>query len=161
MTLSLTPRLLAAALTAAAALSLPGCAQPPTGIPSAENIRGLKPSGTVTMRQFFVSGTGAGSGVLAFGGRTYPFTMIGTLIGPVAISALEASGTVYNLSDPSQFSGSYLQGTGPLAVTASLTPLPGEIWLKNNHGVIMRLQGQQTGLMLSRGRYEFLITLGP
>ena len=80
-------------------------------------------------------------------------------MGPGAISAFQASGTVYNLRDPSLFSGTYLQGTGGLAVTASLSPLPGEIWLKNNNGVILRLRGEQTGLALTSGRSELFINL--
>ncbi len=150
-----------AALAFAIAVGLVGCAEPPTAIPTLESVRGLKPSGAVTIGQLFIAGTGVGSGNLTFGGRTYPFTLVGTLIGPGALSALEASGTVYNLTDVSQFSGSYIQGSAQLAVAASIRPLPGEIWLKNNHGVIIRLQGQQTGLALTRGRYEIFIRLGP
>ena len=39
-------------------LPLAGCETPPSGVPTAADIRGLRPSGTVTMTQFFVSGTG-------------------------------------------------------------------------------------------------------
>ena len=48
MTNSFTRRSAAAAL-AATTLALAGCAIAPTGVPTAESIRGLKPSGTVTM----------------------------------------------------------------------------------------------------------------
>ena len=154
-------RPIAAALALGSALALAGCAEPPTGVPNAESIRDLKPSGAVTMGQLFIGGTGVGSGTLAFNGRTYPFALIGTLIGPGALSALEASGTVYNLHDVSQFAGSYIQGSPQLAVAASIRPLPGEIWLKNNHGVIIRLHGEQTGIALTRGRYELLIKMTP
>jgi hypothetical protein len=155
------PRSIGAALAVIAALAVVGCAQAPTGVPTAESVRGLKPSGTVTMNQAVVAGTAFGSGILTFRGAAYPFTVLGTAIGPGAIAGLSASGTVYNLRDPSQFSGSFLQGTGGLAVAASLTPLPGEIWLKNNNGVVLRLQAEQTGLALTRGRYELFINLAP
>ena len=152
---------LAPSLAIVSALALTGCAIAPTGVPSEQSLRGLNPSGAVTMNQALIVGTAFGTGLLTFQGQTHSFTILGTMIGPGAIAGLQASGTVYNLTDLSQFSGTYLQGTGGLAVTASITPLPGEIWLKNNHGVILRLQAQQTGLSLTRGRSELFINLAP
>jgi hypothetical protein len=108
------------------------------------------------MTQAFVTGLGAGSGVLTFRGRSYPFTLTGSLIGLGAISTLQASGEVYNLRDISQFSGPWIQGTGSLAITAKAT---GEIWLENRNGVIMRLSAAQAGLTFSEGRYEIFIQL--
>jgi hypothetical protein len=135
---------------------LAGCAIPPSGIPTEASIRGLRPSGHVTMNQAFVAATGLGNGTLAFRGRTYPFTLIGSLIGPGAISTMQASGEVYNLHDVSQFSGPWIQGTGSLAVTARAN---GVIWLENRNGVIMRLDAAQAGLTFSSGRYELYIRL--
>jgi hypothetical protein len=108
------------------------------------------------MTQAFVFGLGAGSGTLTFRGRSYPFTLLGSLIGLGAISTLQASGEVYNLHDVSQFSGSWIQGTGSLAITAKAN---GEIWLENRNGVIMRLNAAQAGLTFSQGRYELYIQL--
>ena len=45
---------------------------------------------------------------------------------------MQASGEVYNLHDVSQFSGSWVQGAGSLAITAKAK---GEIWLENRNGV--------------------------
>lgn len=137
-------------------LALAGCAIPPSGIPTAASIRGLRPSGTVTMTQVFVAGSGVGSGALAFRGRSYPFTLIGSLIGLGAISTMQASGEVYRLNDVSQFSGPWIQGTGSLAIT---TRANGEIWLENRNGVVMRLSAAQAGLTFSTGRYELYIQL--
>jgi hypothetical protein len=108
------------------------------------------------MTQVFLSGVGAGSGSLTFRGRTYPFTLTGSLIGLGAISTMQASGEVYNLRDVSQFSGSWIQGTGSLAIT---TRANGEIWLENRSGIIMRLNAAQAGLTFSQGRYELYIQL--
>jgi hypothetical protein len=149
-------RFIAAILAASTLLPLAGCAIPPSGIPTAADIRGLRSSGSVTMTQVFLSASGVGSGTLTFRGRTYPFTLIGSLIGPGAISTLQASGEVYNLHDISQFSGPWIQGTGSLAITAKAT---GEIWLENRNGVIMRLNAAQAGLTFSQGRYELTIQL--
>jgi hypothetical protein len=151
-------RAIAAAFAALSLLPLAGCEIPPSGIPSAASIRGLKPSGAVTMTQAYLVGTGVGSGALEFRGRTYPFTLLGSLIGPGSISTMQASGEVYKLSDVSQFSGPWIQGTGSLAVS---TKGNGEIWLENRNGVIMRLSAAQAGLTASTGRYELYIQLSP
>ena len=76
----------AAAIALLSLLPLASCEIPPSGVPTAADIRGVRPSGTVTMTQFFVSGTGLGSGTLTFRGRTYPFTLIGSLNGLGAIA---------------------------------------------------------------------------
>jgi hypothetical protein len=135
---------------------LAGCEIPPSGVPTAADIRGLKPSGRVTMTQFFVSGTGVGSGTLTFKGRSYPFTLIGSLNGLGALATTQASGEVFKLSDVSQFPGAWIQGNGNLAVSTLAT---GELLLENRNGVIMRLTAQQAGITLSNGRYEIFIEL--
>ena len=147
---------IAAILAVLALLPLAGCQIPPSRIPTAASIRGLRPSGAVTMTQIFVSASGVGSGSLNFRGRTYPFTLVGSLIGLGAISTLQASGEVYKLRDVSQFSGPWIQGTGSLAIT---TKANGQLWLENRKGVVMRLTAAQAGLTFSSGRYELYIQL--
>ena len=51
----------AAAIVLLSLLPLAGCETPPSGVPTAADIRGVRPSETVTMTQFFVSGTGSGA----------------------------------------------------------------------------------------------------
>src|SRR5580698_4651471 len=145
---------IAAILTVLTLLPLAGCQIPPSGIPTEASIRGLRPSGTVTMTQVFLSSSGVGSGTLIFRGRTYPFTLVGSLIGLGAISTLQASGEVYRLNDVSQFSGPWIQGTGSLAIIAKAN---GELWLENRNGVVMGLTAAQAGLTFSSGRYELYI----
>jgi hypothetical protein len=149
-------RFIAATFAVSALLPLAGCAIPPSGIPTAADIRGLRPSGAVTMTQVFVSASGVGGGTLTFRGRSYPFTLVGSLLGPGAISTMQASGEVYKLTDISQFSGPWIQGTGSLAITSGAN---GEIWLENRNGIIMRLNAAQAGLTFSQGRYELYIQL--
>jgi hypothetical protein len=149
-------RFIAVRLAAFTLMALAGCEIPPSGIPSEASIRGLRPSGYVTMTQVFVSASGVGSGTLAFRGRTYPFTLVGSLIGLGAISTLQASGEVYKLRDVSEFSGAWIQGTGSLAIT---TKANGELLLENRNGVVMRLSAAQAGLTFSEGRYELYIQL--
>jgi hypothetical protein len=97
------------------------------------------------MTQVFVSASGVGGGSLNLTGR-----------GPGAISTMQASGEVYKLTEVSQFSGPWIQGTGSLAITAKAN---GEIWLENRNGIIMRLNAAQAGLTFSQGRYELYIQL--
>ena len=147
---------LGGAAALAALIALAGCATPPTGVPTAADIRGLKPSGAARVTEFFVSGSGIGRGTLVFRGRTYPFVLTGELIGLGAVTTLEASGEVYNLKDPAQFPGAWIQGTRNLAISGTAT---GDLWLKNNNGVIMHLVATNAGLILSTGRFEVFIEL--
>jgi hypothetical protein len=139
-------------------LTLAGCASSPvpTVVPTAQSIAGLSPSGSVTMSEAFVGGAGVGKGVLTFQGKTYPFRLIGTVIGPGAVSKLDVSGDVYKLDDISQFPGPYAQGNGQVGLQTSGA---GDLWLQNKAGVVMHLTGTQTGVALSLGRDEIIIEL--
>ena len=142
-----------------ALLSLAGCASNPIPmqVPTAQSIAGLAPSGTVTMTEVFAGGGGLGKGTLSFKGKTYPFKLIGTVIGPGSVSKLDVAGDVYKLDDISQFSGPYVEGTGAIGLETSGA---GDLWLQNKAGVVMHLTGTQTGVTLSLGKDEILIELG-
>ena len=135
---------------------LAGCATPPAVVPTAADVRGLKPSGQVSLEEVFLSGAGLGRGALTFHGQKYPFTLTGELNGLGALAGIQGAGEVFNLKDVSQFAGAYIQGAGPLAVGS----VPGEIWLKNTQGVIIRLRGLQNGITVSSGRYAIFVQLG-
>lgn len=137
-------------------VALAGCATPPAVIPTAADVRGLRATASVDLTEVFVSGTGLGGGTLTFNGRRYPFTLTGELNGLGALSGIQGEGAVYNLADVSKFAGAYIQGSPPL----SLGSLPGEIWLKNTNGVIIRLTGLQNGVTVSSGRSEIFVRLG-
>jgi len=144
------------AVVALASVALAGCATPPAVVPTAADVRGLRPSATVDLTEVFLSGTGVGGGTLTFAGRRYPFTLAGELNGLGALSGIEGAGDVYNLTDASKFAGAYIQGGPPVSVGS----LPGEIWLRNTNGVIIRLTGLQNGVTLGSGRYEIFVRLG-
>jgi hypothetical protein len=146
------------ALSILAMLSIAGCASSPipTTVPTAQSIAGLSPSGTVTLTEAFVGGAGVGKGVLRYGGKTYPFRLIGTVVGPGSVSKIDVSGDVYKLDDISQFRGPYAQGTGQVGLETSGA---GDLWLQNKAGVIMHLTGTQTGVTLSLGRDEIIIEM--
>lgn len=111
----------------------------------------LKPSGTLTISQtrvaFLVSGN-AGGGTLRFNGQDYPFTIGGLGVGGIGVTKLEATGTVYNMTDRSQFSGVYSQLRTGITVGDQGN---GRLWLKNGDGVVLKLQGASKGIGLSLG----------
>ena len=76
--------------------------QPP---PTAQSIAGLTPSGAVTLTELVAAGMTGGTGALTFQGRTYPFKVVGTVIGPGGASQVKASGEVYRLNRLSDFEG--------------------------------------------------------
>jgi hypothetical protein len=148
------------AVIAAALLSAAGCTSSPVpmAVPTALSIEGLAPSGTVSLTETFVGGAGVGHGTISYRGKTIPFKLIGTVIGPGSLSRVEVSGDVYKLNNISDFSGAYAQGTGPVGLEDSSIS---NLWLQNKAGVIMHLRGKSTGVTLSLGRDEILIEMSP
>ncbi len=110
-----------------------------------------KPSGTVTIdeTQFaFILGGSAGGGVLTFQGKQHPFKIGGLTAGiNVGISKMSAAGEVYDLKDIKKFPGTYTK----LDVGIALGGGVGGLQLKNENGVIMRLESRTQGLQLNVG----------
>jgi hypothetical protein len=148
------------AVVVAALLSAAGCTSSPVPmtVPTALSIEGLAPSGTVSLTETFVGGAGVGHGVITFRGKTIPFKLLGTVIGPGSLSRVEVAGDVYKLNNIADFSGPYAQGTGPVGLETGATS---NLWLQNKAGVIMHLRGKSTGVTLSLGRDEIFIEMSP
>jgi len=152
------------ALSCAAALglmALAGCSSMsspvPVTVPTAQSVAGMDPSGTVTLTEKTVAGTTVGKGVLSFGGKKYPFELIGSVIGLGGLSSVDVSGDVYKLSQASDFGGAYAQGSGQDLATSGAA----DLWLENKAGVVMHLTGTQTGATLGLGRDEIFIKMAP
>jgi hypothetical protein len=140
----------------AAGLTMAGCSGM-MNTPTAQNIAGLSPSGNVTITEDFVAGVGGGSGTLSFQGQTYPFRFAGTVAGPGGgVEKISASGPVYKLASVADFSGRYTQSTGKAGFSSSGSS---DLWLENNAGVIMHLEGTSTGAMLTLGKDEIIIRM--
>ncbi|MBR0649114.1 hypothetical protein GXW78_05530 [Roseomonas terrae] len=135
--------------------ALAGCSAVPP-VPTERSIAGRRPVGTVTLAEEFIAGAGAGNGTLSFRGRSYPFRMAGTVVGPGGAARIQASGDVYGLTRIEDFAGIYTQGTGDRGLDTRRTD---ELWLQNAAGVIMHLRGTQMGVVLSLGRDELLIEM--
>lgn len=112
----------------------------------------LTPSGTIEIEQtqvaLLVSGSGGG-GTLHFKGNTYPFSIGGLGLGGIGVSKIQATGTVYNMTDVSQFAGAY----GQLRTGYALGDKgKGRLWLeKTNGNVVIHLNSTRQGLALSLG----------
>jgi hypothetical protein len=106
-------------------------------------------SGTVTIdeTQFgFIIGGSVGGGVLTYKGKSHKFKIGGLSVGAnIGVSKVAASGQVYDLTDISKFPGTYVKLDG----NATLGGGVGGTVLKNEHGVIMKLQSTQEGLQFN------------
>lgn len=126
--------------------------------PAAAQSRSLGPStGSVKIEQVqagFIASGEAGGGTLRFRGRAYPITVGGIGIGSIGASRTVASGTVYGLQRVSDFPGAYVQLKEGWAVGNQGR---GNVWLRNDKGVTLRLATRRQGLQLSLGADGVLI----
>jgi hypothetical protein len=86
-----------------------------------------------------------GDGFLYIGHRRYHLSVTGSSIGTVGVATLDLVGTVSNLRRPSDIAGSYSDAGAGVSIGAG----PSATTLQNDHGVILQLQGPQTGLQVS------------
>jgi hypothetical protein len=138
----------------AAVAAMGGCSA--LNAPTAQSIAGLTPSGTVTLNETFAAGYGAGRGTLNFNGGSYPFILLGAVVGPGGAERVIAAGEVYKLANLNDFAGRYTQSSGAAGLSRGGA---GELWLENNAGVIMHLYSQTQGVLLSLGKEEVIIRL--
>lgn len=117
-----------------------------------------KPVGTVVIDEtqfaFIVSGQGGG-GTLHFQGQAIPFQIGGLGVGGVGISEIKAVGEVYNLTDVSQFFGTYATARVGWAIGRMSG---GQLWLENTDGVVLHLNAEREGLILSLGADALIIS---
>ncbi len=110
-----------------------------------------KPSGTVTISAkqiaFLVSGQ-RGGGTMRFKGKSYPFKIGGLGVGGIGISKLTANGEVFYLKNAADFYGAYAAARIGWAVGDASG---GQMWLKNEHGVVLHLWAARKGLALTLG----------
>ncbi len=93
-------------------------------------------------------GGSTGGGKLTFQGKEYPFKIGGLTVGAnVGISKMSAAGEVYDLKDVVKFPGIYTKLDASIALGGGV----GGLRLKNEHGVIMRLESRTEGLQLNVG----------
>ena len=99
-----------------------------------------------TQLAFIISGK-VGGGVLTFQGKTYDFDLAGLGVGGIGIKKIDAVGTVYNMTEISQFPGFYTEIKAGIAVVSGT----GVMSLGNKAGVMIELKDSGAGLALDTG----------
>jgi len=68
----------------------------------------------------------------------------------------QPSGPVYKLASVSDFPGRYTQSIGKAGFSSLSSS---DLWLENNAGMVMHLQGTSSGAVLSLGKDEIFIRM--
>jgi len=140
-------RFLLTATLLASGLAIAGDAKQPVGKVSIEEEQiGLIVGGSI------------GSGALTFEGKEYPFKLKGLSAGMnVGVSKMSAAGEVYDMTQVSQFPGTYTKLDASVALGGGM----GGLRLKNENGVIMTLHSRTQGLDLNLGTISGItVTMG-
>ena len=102
------------------------------------------PSGKISIESNSIAlavGVNWGDGRLIFKGKHQLFAVNGLTLVDIGIAKASAIGEVYNLTDISQFEGTYLAGEAGF-------DLAGGIAMRNKNGVVMHLRGDSEEALL-------------
>jgi hypothetical protein len=119
---------------------------------------GAAPDGTVSLSATsLAAGIGWvwGSGKLQYHGKERPFKISGLSVVDAGISTSTASGEVYNLTRLQDFGGNYTVATAGIALGGGA----GASYLKNEHGVVIKLVETTQGLRFTLAGEGVKITL--
>lgn len=100
------------------------------------------PSGTIEMNRKPLKEeliAGGGNGVVYFDGNRYGFAASGLGVYGDAVANVQAIGRVSQMSNLSQFPGTYRQIANPGG------PSNGDLWMRNEYGVVIHLQAPPQG----------------
>jgi hypothetical protein len=86
-----------------------------------------------------------GKGKLDFKGKEHPFKISGLSIVDAGISSISAAGEVYNLKNLRDFDGNYTVASAGIAVGGG----GGASYLKNEHGVVIKLLETEQGFRVN------------
>jgi hypothetical protein len=95
----------------------------------------------------FIVGGSWGKGILSYNGVDYQFKIKGLKVGAIGVSKVSAVGNVYNMSDLSKFSGTYVAGQAGIVLAGGV----GGTVLENQNKVYIRLGSTQKGVALNLG----------
>ena len=96
-----------------------------------------------------------GRGTLHLDGDNYAFKMKGIGVGDLGYATIEAFGSVSNIEEASQISGTYVA----VEVGAATGPGVGAVTMRNVNGVVITLQSDRQGAQLSLGADALQIEL--
>ena len=105
----------------------------------------------------FIGGT-RGNGILNFQGKEYAFEVTGLGVSGTAVARVNAAGAVYGLNTLADFAGAYVQEQSDFALGNTGR---GGLWLRNEHGVIMRLDAPMRGATLTLGADAVRVSMRP
>jgi len=96
-----------------------------------------------------------GGGVMTYEGVEHNFDISGLSLADVGISKFSAAGIVYNLKQLKDFEGTYHGVKAGVTIAGG----KGAIALKNEHGVVLELNGSGQGLKFAVGTQGVTIKL--
>jgi hypothetical protein len=105
------------------------------------------PSGKISIESNSIAlaaGVNWGDGRLIFKGKHQLFAVNGLTLVDIGIAKASAVGEVYNLTDVSQFEGTYLAGEAGFALAGTM----GGIFMRNKNGVVLHLRGDSEEALL-------------
>lgn len=117
-----------------------------------------QPDATVTLNGGSVAagiGYTWGHGELKYSDRSHPFSIKGVSLVDVGATNLSATGNVYHLKSVSDFSGNYIAASAGLTLAGGGTA----VYLKNEHGVVIKLIATEVGLKFKLSADGVKITL--
>jgi hypothetical protein len=131
---------------------------PATAGESTDAVTGTQPDGTVNFTGGSIAagiGYSWGHGELNYGGQSHAFKISGVSLVDVGAANISASGRVYNLKNLADFNGNYV------AMTAGMTVAGGgsAAYLKNEHGVVIKLHSTDVGLRFNLSADGVKVTL--
>ena len=141
--MNIKPRLASSLLVLAALTAGVGGLQQAQAQPAAAEARA--PDATLSLEGgALAAGVGFvwGSGTLDFGGAPHKVKVSGLSIVDVGAAKISAAGSVYNLKKISDFDGTYTT----FAAGATVAGGGGVAYLRNQHGVVIRLDSTTEGL---------------
>lgn len=94
-------------------------------------------------------------GTLPLAIKSYPFSVTGFSLVSVGLAKIDAVGIVYNLNDIADFEGRYIAGEGALTVGQG----GGHLIMRNQNGVVIKLQFYNKGVEVRLGGGTFNFTL--
>jgi hypothetical protein len=116
------------------------------------------PSGKVSIESTSIAagiGVSWGDGKLNFKGKDYPFSVEGLSLVDWGISKVNATGDVYNLTEPAKLGGTYVAAEAGLTLAGGM----GGMVLRNQNGVVMHLRSVSQGAQLTLGTSGLIIKL--
>jgi hypothetical protein len=119
---------------------------------------GSSPDGSVLLNGTSVAagiGWVWGNGKLKYEGQDHPFKISGLSVVDAGVASISASGDVYNLKHLSDFSGNYTVASAGISLGGGA----GAAYLKNEHGVVIKLVESTQGFRVNLAAEGIKITL--